>query len=1285
MNIPQLRCHLTKFQFQKLFVEDLGWDNPIDPASGRIEMSPAAASYSKIAEIGGVPVLKFDRTAFDRFFKGNSKKFHQAVKKHYNKHLLLFSDEERFFTLSYLSKEGQVRSHDWFKGQSGDYFISKLTAVHFGIEDEPKIAKIVENLENAFDTEKVTKRFFEDFKSNHSHFLNYISGIENSEERKWFASLILNRLMFIWFLQKKGFINGDFDYLQNKLKESKQKGKDRYYQEFLTCLFFEGFAKKPIERSPKAKTLLGKIKYLNGGLFVPHAIEEKYEIQSSSAEYKTAIKINDKAFEETFKIFGQYDWCLQGKEGKSDNEISPDVMGYIFEKYINELQQKSLGAYYTRDEITQYLSRSAIQKSVLEKVNKKGYTFQNMAELLHQLDASLCKRLLTDEDSILNTLTVLDPAVGSGAFLTAAIKELVNIYSPIIGKIEILGDRELKRWLESFKDKHKSLAYGIKKNIILKNLYGVDIMKEAVEVCKLRLFLSLVSSALSQEELEPLPNMDFNILCGNSLIGFLREGEANNLSSEKEAKKNTNPEQMKWSEVLGKDYNQIKAEYNRLVSRYKNQPLSFAKLKDLKNKTSRFLKENSRSLSRVLADKCNREDVQYPEILDIKGKKKTIKKRAVGPEDFYSENAGRNLNPFHWDFAFNEIMARGGFDVIITNPPWEKIKIEDREFFYTFDTLIDKKRTAKAVVKKKKEQLLQDPKILKDYKNTKEFYLFQREYFSKLYQYQTGAITNSDGSTREASADMDTYRIFLERSFEILDKNGALSIVLPSGLCKDDGAIGLRKNLLFKKTKIECLIDFQNQMEKGKGRIFEGVHQQFKFLLLNLQKYPSKDNKFPCLFHARDLTVLAEGCFPVKQKAESKQTLPDNNHSFLRKLSKSPRKSNKLSSKESQDPNNKTDKQKNITEQTASAKSQTVWLSNKEVKELSPRDCSIIEFKSPKDMKLLKKAKSFPALYEKIKDSWNPVFYREFDETNDSHLFENKKLSGGYLPLYKGEAIYQYEFNHDLSHINRFVNLKSQKIQGQGFPFKNKCYKNYRLVIRTIASNTNERSLISAVIPKNHFCANSLYGVHINFPEEASLEDSLENNKTEKKTGQRELLLGAKESYSLKPSDMLSAAGLKYSKTPNPSKAPLSRNKYMLLLQAFFNSFVVDYFIRQKVSANINKKFITPLHIPRLTEKDDYFKELVERSAKLTCIGREFDALADEIGVSRGGVTDQKKRWKIQGEIDAIAAYIYKLTLEEFEYILSTFTTGNNQKRLNALKKYALEAFKKNKLLDKAS
>ncbi len=1142
INAKKLRECLGDFKLRELFTEGLGWNCSEDKKNRSIRIdSSKKIEYSPLAEIGGAKVLQF-REENLKNFDLNREKVHKEIKKIHNKHILIFSDNKTYCSWSYLSKNNKVRVHDFYKNQNGDFFISKIANIHFNIEDEPKISEIGEKLEKAFDTEKVTKKFYEDFKNNHFDFQKYISGIDKKEDKNWYSSVVLNRLMFIWFLQKKGFVDNNYNYLNDKLEELKKTKKDIYYSNFLKLLFFEGFAKKLKERSKEAKKMLGEIKYLNGGLFTPHLIENKYP----------DIKIKDKAFEKTFDIFSKYEWHIEDSKGEG-KEISPDVLGYIFEKYITEIQQKSMGAYYTKDEITSYLSRNTIEKCILDKLSKKGHSFKTISDMNLNLDTNLCKVLLTNEDSILNTLTILDPAVGSGAFLVSAMKELLNIYSPVIGKIETSNNRDLKNWYENFRNDHKSIPYGIKKNIILKNLYGVDIMKEATEVCKLRLFLSLVSSALTMEELEPLPNMDFNIMHGNSLIGFLKEPNKGQLS------------------LLDKSYPQIKDEYNKLVNNYKKKPLSFDKLKELKEKIHKFLEENNSNLSRTLANKCNEKGLRYPEITEIKGKKKTIKKRSVFPKDFESEDDSKNLNPFHWDIAFNDIIDRGGFDVIVTNPPWDKVKTEDREFFSRYDKSIKKKKNDKKEFEEKREELLNKGKIATDYLKTEEFYQFQRNYFSSFYEKQTGKIIESDGTEKNASSDMNTYLLFTERCFNLLNKNGVIGAVLPSGLSKDDGAIALRC-FIFDNLKIESLIDFQNKMEGRKGKIFEGVDSRFKFLILNLKNEKPQD-KFPCHFHTRSLRIL---------------------NSF---------------------PNENSMKQ-----------------SIKEIKELSPRDCQIIEFKNLRDRNLLKKILSFPMLGENLKNSWNVELYREFDEKNDADLFKDKKLFSSYLPLYKGSVIHQFQYNFDLSKANRYIDRNDHKVQNRtGFAFKNKCYENHRLVIRTIASNTNERSLISAVIPKNHFISNSLYGVYIN------------------------------------------------------SENPKKNNHYMLFLQAFFNSFIVDYFIRQKVSSNINKKYITPLRIPRLTEKDPYFKEIVKRSALLTCIGKKFDDLADEIRVKRGGVKDKNERLKLQGEIDAMVTYTYGFSLKEFEYILSTFKTGKNRERLEKLKESALNAYQKDKFIKKAS
>jgi hypothetical protein len=317
--------------------------------------------------------------------------------------------------------------------------------------------------------------------------------------------------MFIYFLQRKLFLdNGNANYLRGKLDASKKRGKDRYYREFLVTLFFEGFAKPEDLRSPAVNVAIGKIKYLNGGLFIPHQIEEKWK----------AIQVPDEAFENLLALFERYSWNLNDTPGGKDDEINPDVLGYIFEKYIN---QKAFGAYYTRPEITEYLSEQTIHKLILDQVNRPAVPgvadareFTSLADLLLHLDADLCRELLF---TILPKLSLLDPACGSGAFLIAAMKVLIGIYSAIAGKIEFLNDRHLSEWLKKANAEHRSLGYFLKKKIITENLYGVDIMEEAVEIARLRLFLALVGSVQTVEQLEPLPNIDFNILAGNSLIG----------------------------------------------------------------------------------------------------------------------------------------------------------------------------------------------------------------------------------------------------------------------------------------------------------------------------------------------------------------------------------------------------------------------------------------------------------------------------------------------------------------------------------------------------------------------------------------------------------------------------------------------------------------------------------------------------------------------------------------------------------------------------------------------
>ena len=198
---------------------------------------------------------------------------------------------------------------------------------------------------------------------------------------------------------------------------------------------------------------------------------------------------------------------------------------------------------------------------ILDKVantplpGSKGREYKSINDLLMDLDSDLCRVLIHE---ILPKLSVLDPACGSGAFLVAAMKTLLNIYGPVLGRIKMSTSANLKKWLRQVEQDHPSIGYFIRKTIITDNLFGVDIMEEATEIARLRLFLALVASADDVDQLEPLPNIDFNILPGNSLIGLMRVDDQDFDSRHKQGN------------LFTKSYRDLLAEKNRLIGTYRH-------------------------------------------------------------------------------------------------------------------------------------------------------------------------------------------------------------------------------------------------------------------------------------------------------------------------------------------------------------------------------------------------------------------------------------------------------------------------------------------------------------------------------------------------------------------------------------------------------------------------------------------------------------------------------------------------------------------------------------------
>ncbi|MDS4057967.1 MAG: SAM-dependent methyltransferase, partial [Candidatus Contendobacter sp.] len=359
---------LNEFKLGPLFNE-LGWDRPtFKPQS--ITANGESFTLTQLAHKRGVTVF---RCSPDGAGKVPARpvllKIEQEAAKLAYEHLLVFADAgETMLTWLWVSRTpGQpttTRTHTWHQGQSGESLRQKLSQIVWSLEQEEAITltDVIIGLRKAFDRDRISRSFYDQFKARHEAFAGFIEGLDTAADRSWYASLMLNRLMFVYFIQKKGFLDGDENYLRNRLAKVRAivgTGQfHSFYRLFLRRLFHEGLGQAKAERNPELARLIGDVPYLNGGLFSLHELEAAYP----------GIDIPDEAFERLFAFFDAWDWHLDDRPLRGGNEINPDVLGYIFEKYIN---QKQMGAYYTKEDITEYISKNTVVPHLIEQARAR--------------------------------------------------------------------------------------------------------------------------------------------------------------------------------------------------------------------------------------------------------------------------------------------------------------------------------------------------------------------------------------------------------------------------------------------------------------------------------------------------------------------------------------------------------------------------------------------------------------------------------------------------------------------------------------------------------------------------------------------------------------------------------------------------------------------------------------------------------------------------------------------------------------------------------------------------
>ncbi|MBK6678018.1 MAG: hypothetical protein IPG52_14785 [Rhodocyclaceae bacterium] len=359
---------LSEFKLEQLFNE-LGWERPhLKPQA--ISANGESFTLTNIAHKRGVAVFRCSPDSTGKVpARPMLLKIEKETAKLAHEHLLVFADaKESMLTWLWVSRApGQpttTRTHTWHKGQSGESLRQKLSQIVWSLEEEEAITltDVITGLKHAFDRDRISKSFYDKFKAQHEAFADFIGGLSAASDQAWYASLMLNRLMFVYFIQKKGFLDGDENYLANrmaKVQAAAGKGKfHSFYRQFLRRLFHEGLGQAKGERNADLTRLIGDVPYLNGGLFSLHELEEA----------NPGIDVPDEAFERLFAFFDAWEWHLDDRPLKDGKEINPDVLGYIFEKYIN---QKQMGAYYTKEDITEYISKNTVVPHLIEQASER--------------------------------------------------------------------------------------------------------------------------------------------------------------------------------------------------------------------------------------------------------------------------------------------------------------------------------------------------------------------------------------------------------------------------------------------------------------------------------------------------------------------------------------------------------------------------------------------------------------------------------------------------------------------------------------------------------------------------------------------------------------------------------------------------------------------------------------------------------------------------------------------------------------------------------------------------
>ena len=508
-----------------------------------------------------------------------------------------------------------------------------------------------ENLRTAFSVEALSDEFFDKYREQYADFIQYVTGKRfvkvgskweekvlgkpnvalmqafdyNEKKIRDYVKKMMGRITFLHFLQRKGWMCSDLNYMQNMFENSAYK--NDYLDSVLEPLFFGILNTKPAEREALFvdygwdKSLLNEwkdIPYLNGGLF--ERDEEDEPESRFPADY----------FGRLFQFFSEYNFTIDENDpNDAEVGVDPEMLGKIFENLLEDNKDK--GAFYTPKEIVRYMCQESLiaylETNTSIAKDKIRQFVLSPEDGVADIPENKKPKLLT----ALEEVKICDPAIGSGAFPMGLLNELLHCREVLSGE-------------------HYDRAE-IKKSIIQNNIYGVDIEKGAVDIARLRFWLSIV---VDEEIPSPLPNLDYKIMQGNSLIESFMGVDLSKLTYEKEYKKDKGE-----ISLFDDEKNRLQKTVSHLLSSYYSCCDHDRKVK----------------LQQEISDTINKQLEAQAYDPTILAKLKDI-------------NLAENNKFFLWHTWFSDVFNRDdkeGFDIVIGNPPYityrgkEKNSISDSE------------------------------------------------------------------------------------------------------------------------------------------------------------------------------------------------------------------------------------------------------------------------------------------------------------------------------------------------------------------------------------------------------------------------------------------------------------------------------------------------------------------------------------------------------------------------------------------------------------------------------